>query len=84
MKRQSGEVGRTATTQPMTQRNRRHEDWTTPDVHEIEARRVLADRTAFELDAEGQAAWEEINAGPARTLPGLRKLMDRPSPFIDG
>lgn len=45
------------------------------------ARRVLADRVRFELDAEALAAWEEVNSRPARDLPGLRRLMQRPSPF---
>jgi uncharacterized protein (DUF1778 family) len=47
----------------------------------IAAQRVLADRDRFELDAEAAAAWEAINERPARDLPGLRNLMDRPSPF---
>lgn len=45
------------------------------------AQRVLADRTAFELDPEGRRVWEGINRRPARDLPGLRELMGRPSPF---
>lgn len=45
------------------------------------ARRVLADREVFELDAEAARAWDEINARPARDLAGLRRLMERPSPF---
>ena len=45
------------------------------------ARRVLADRDRFDLDAEAVEAWATINARPARDLPGLRRLMDRPSPF---
>lgn len=45
------------------------------------ARRVLADRDGFELDAEALAEWEAINARRARDLPGLRRLMKRPSPF---
>lgn len=47
----------------------------------IAAQRVLADRDRFELDAEALSAWEEINDRPARDLPGLRALMERPSPF---
>jgi uncharacterized protein (DUF1778 family) len=47
----------------------------------IAAQRVLADRDRFELDAEAAAAWEAINDRPARDLPGLRSLMERPSPF---
>jgi uncharacterized protein (DUF1778 family) len=45
------------------------------------ARRVLADRDLFVLDAAALAAWEELNARPARELPGLQRLMERPSPF---
>lgn len=45
------------------------------------ARRVLAERERFTLDADALEAWEEVNARPARDLPGLRRLMDRPSPF---
>ncbi|MBI4728639.1 MAG: DUF1778 domain-containing protein [Acidobacteria bacterium] len=45
------------------------------------ARRALADRDRFELDARALAAWEKINARRARNLPGLRRLMLRPSPF---
>jgi len=46
-----------------------------------EARRVLADRTQFSLGPAAWDAWEQINERPARDLPGLRKLMERPSPF---
>jgi len=45
------------------------------------ARRVLADRDSFELGPEALKAWEAVNARPARELPGLRRLMERPSPF---
>jgi len=45
------------------------------------ARRVLADRTSFTLDAEAVKAWEAINARSSRDLPGLARLMERPSPF---
>jgi uncharacterized protein (DUF1778 family) len=45
------------------------------------ARRVLADRDRFELDGDALAAWEATNARRARELPGLRRLMSRPSPF---
>ena len=47
----------------------------------IAARRVLADRTEFVLDPKAAEAWDEINRRPARDLPGLRRLMERPSPF---
>ncbi len=46
------------------------------------ARRVLADRTEFVLSPEDAGAWEAINERPARDLPGLRRLMQRPSPFV--
>jgi len=50
--------------------------------HAVEAaQRVLADRTYFELDEAAAAAWEAINDRPARDLPGLRALMNRPSIF---
>jgi uncharacterized protein (DUF1778 family) len=47
------------------------------------ARRVLADRDRFELDKDALAAWEAINSRRARDLPGLRRLMERPSPFAE-
>jgi uncharacterized protein (DUF1778 family) len=47
------------------------------------ARRVLADRSVFELDADALAEWESINRRRARDLPGLRRLMERRSPFVD-
>ena len=50
----------------------------------VAARRVLADRTVFELDAEASQAWETINRRPAREIPGLLDLMERPSPFVKG
>ena len=46
------------------------------------ARRLLADRTEFVLSREAADAWEAINRRPARDLPGLRALMERPSPFV--
>ena len=45
------------------------------------ARQVLADRTEFVLSPQAAAAWDAINERPARDLPGLRELMQRPSPF---
>jgi uncharacterized protein (DUF1778 family) len=45
------------------------------------AQRVLADRDRFELDEVAAEAWEAMNARPASELPGLRRLMERPSPF---
>lgn len=47
-----------------------------------EARRILADRTHFTLSPEALEAWEELNAAPARVLPGVVALMSRPSPFV--
>ena len=44
------------------------------------ARRILADRDLFELDPDSLAAWDTINSRRTRDLPGLRKLMSRPSP----
>lgn len=49
----------------------------------VAARRVLAERTEFVLDSAGRAQWDEINARPARSLPGLRALLQRSSPFVD-
>jgi uncharacterized protein (DUF1778 family) len=46
------------------------------------AQRVLADRDRFELDAVAAEAWEALNARPAQDLPGLRRLMERPTPFV--
>ncbi|MCP3992480.1 MAG: DUF1778 domain-containing protein [Actinomycetia bacterium] len=48
------------------------------------AQRVLADRREFPLDAAARATWEAVNEQPPRDLTGLRSLMDRPSPFVDG
>ncbi len=47
------------------------------------ARRVLADRDRFELDEAAVSAWDAVNARRARDLPGLRLLMERPSPFAE-
>ncbi len=47
----------------------------------LAAERVLADRERFSLSAEAAAEWESINTRPARELAGLRRLMERPSPF---
>ncbi len=47
------------------------------------ARRVLADRQSFELDAAALAAWKELNSRPARELPGLAALLRRSSPFAE-
>jgi uncharacterized protein (DUF1778 family) len=49
----------------------------------VAARRVLADRSDFALDAEAREAWEKINRRRARDLVGLRELMARPLPFVD-
>lgn len=45
------------------------------------ARRVLADRDRFDLDNAALQEWEAINARHPREVPGLRRLMQRPSPF---
>lgn len=47
----------------------------------VAARRVLADRTEFALDEASAEAWEAINRRRGRDLPGLRRLMERRSPF---
>lgn len=49
----------------------------------VAARRVLADRTDFVLSAEAAEAWDAINRRRSRELPGLRRLMERASPFDD-
>lgn len=45
------------------------------------ALRILADRDRFELSEPALAEWDAINEQPARDLPGLRRLMERPAPF---
>jgi uncharacterized protein (DUF1778 family) len=45
------------------------------------AQQVLAERKEFRLGTAALDAWERINERPARSLKGLRELMDRPSPF---
>lgn len=50
----------------------------------IAAHDVLADRTEFALDDDHLRAWDELNRRPARELAGLRSLMSRPSPFVEG
>ena len=42
---------------------------------------MLAYRDFFLLDADAQQEWERINSSPARSLPGLERLLERPSPF---
>ncbi|NOY55905.1 MAG: DUF1778 domain-containing protein [Actinobacteria bacterium] len=49
----------------------------------VAARRALADRSEFVLDSDSRQAWEKVNRRRARDLPGLRELMQRPSPFVD-
>jgi uncharacterized protein (DUF1778 family) len=51
------------------------------DAVRLAAQRLLADRTAFVLNADAHQEWERINHGPARPLPGLARLLQRPSPF---
>ena len=48
----------------------------------LAAQRVLADRDFFLLDADAQQEWERINSRPARSLPGLERLLERPSHFV--
>jgi uncharacterized protein (DUF1778 family) len=48
----------------------------------LAAQRVLADRQHFLLDEGVQQEWERINNRPARSLPGLTRLLERPSPFV--
>jgi uncharacterized protein (DUF1778 family) len=45
------------------------------------ARELLADRDHFTLSDDARAEWERVNRRPARELPGLRRLVQRPSPF---
>jgi len=45
------------------------------------AQRVMADRDRFLLSDRAAAEWDAVNARRARDLPGLRRLMERPSPF---
>jgi uncharacterized protein (DUF1778 family) len=47
------------------------------------AQRILADQDRFVLSTKALTEWETINARPARELPGVRRLMDRPSPFVE-
>jgi uncharacterized protein (DUF1778 family) len=44
------------------------------------AQRVLAGLDRFALDPSAAQAWEAMNARRSRDLPGLRRLMERPSP----
>jgi uncharacterized protein (DUF1778 family) len=45
------------------------------------SRHVLADRDHFVLSVEAALQWNKMNELPARELDGLRRLMNRPSPF---
>ena len=47
------------------------------------SRQVLADRDHFALKAEAAFEWDKLNEMPARDLAGLRRLMNRPSPFSE-
>lgn len=47
------------------------------------ARRILADRDEFKLDASALEQWDQLNARPARDLSSLRRLMQRRSPFTE-
>ncbi|HVY95356.1 MAG TPA: DUF1778 domain-containing protein [Solirubrobacterales bacterium] len=46
-----------------------------------EARRVLADRTAFELEADDWRRFVDLLDRPARVPDGLRDLFSKPSVF---
>jgi len=47
----------------------------------LAVQRVLADRQHFLLDADAQQEWDRINKREACSLPGLTRLVERPSPF---
>ena len=47
------------------------------------AREVLADRDRFALSLDSAAEWERINQRPAKELSGLKRLMQRSSPFTE-
>lgn len=47
----------------------------------IELQGTEAGQSSFLLDAEAQQEWERINNRAARSLAGLRRLLERPSPF---
>lgn len=47
----------------------------------LAAQRVMADQDRFVLSDRAAAEWDAINARPARDLPALHRLMERPSPF---
>jgi uncharacterized protein (DUF1778 family) len=49
----------------------------------LAAQRVLADRTAFVLDAKQAATWDALMDRPARDVPSLREFLERPSIFVD-
>jgi uncharacterized protein (DUF1778 family) len=49
----------------------------------VAARRVLADRSEFVLNAEARKHWDALNNRPARSLAGLKALFERDSPFVD-
>jgi uncharacterized protein (DUF1778 family) len=47
----------------------------------LAATQLLTDRELFIFDVSGKLEWERINNRPARRLPGLARLLQRPSPF---
>lgn len=47
------------------------------------ARQVLTDRDHFALAPDAATEWDRINRRPAKELAGLRRLMQRPSPFTE-
>ena len=63
--------------------SRRQGPRTTSDERHLIARQVLVDSDRFALDAMAMKAWDVLVARPARELPGLRRLMERSSPFVD-
>ncbi len=49
----------------------------------VAAQRILADRTTFVFSAVEAALRDELTERPARDVPGVRALLERPSPFVD-
>ena len=49
----------------------------------VAARRVLADRKEFLLGYAERKRWDELSHAPAQSLPGIKRLIARQSPFID-
>jgi uncharacterized protein (DUF1778 family) len=49
----------------------------------VAARQVLADRDRFVLSPSAASEWDKINRRSPKELAGLRRLMQRPSPFTE-